>query len=288
MYRLLLLLLLPLSAFSQAADNAELSAMFREDQRSRMVPNIDWAELSKADSVREARVNALIGAGQVVTGQDHFHAAMIFQHGRDPIAYEMAVKHMRKAIALDTSINRWLLAAAIDRELMSRDKPQIYGTQYTKRGDSEKWVRYQIDSTKVTDAERTYYGVETLAAQRIKERNMNLQPISAYYSKGASMDKVIAFIKAESKKGNQSAYDVSEDGINTFGYELMAGNKVGEAEKVMRLNTLLFPKSFNVFDSYGECLLKLNRKEEGLQAYRKSLELNPKNGNARKILAEQK
>ena len=55
---------------------------------------------------------------------------MIFQHGRDYVAYGMAVQLMRKFIELDSTANKWLLIAAIDRELLSRNKPQIYGTQY--------------------------------------------------------------------------------------------------------------------------------------------------------------
>ena len=31
------------------------------------------------------------------------------------------------------------------------------------------------------------------------------------------------------------------------------------------------------FDSYGECLLLLGKKEKGMKAYKKSLELNPNN-----------
>ena len=44
---------------------------------------------------------------------------MIFQHGADSSAFGMAVKHMRKAIKKDTTLNKWLLTAAIDRDLLS-------------------------------------------------------------------------------------------------------------------------------------------------------------------------
>ncbi len=39
---------------------------------------------------------------------------------------------MRKSIELDSTAIKWLLAAAIDRELLSRGKPQICGTQSWK------------------------------------------------------------------------------------------------------------------------------------------------------------
>lgn len=278
----------PRTTFGQSQNNAELQKMYDEDQKARMVSNIDWSVLSKQDSIREARVYELIKEGKLVTGMDYYNSAMIFQHGRDTAASAMAVKQMRKAIELDTTINKWLLAAAIDRNLMRRGQPQIYGTQYVKMGGSTKWERYQIDTTQVTDAERKYYHVETLAEQKVKEHNMNLLSVSDYYSKSGSINETIKLIRSQIKKGTEAEYNVTESEINSFGYELMNSNKNEEALKIFKLNTELYPKGYNTFDSYGECLLKLNKKEEALKAYKKSLILNPKNENARKILEENK
>jgi len=286
--QVIFLFLIPLTTFSQINDNAELEKMYNEDQGSRMQANIDWKVLSKQDSLRRVRVNELIREEKVRTGKDYYHSAMIFQHGNDTIASGMAVKQMEKALALDTTINKWLLAAAIDRDLVRRNKPQIYGTQYVQMGENAKWELYKIDSTQVTDEERRYYGVQTLAEQKIAERSMNLGSISAYSSKTKSIDKTIQFIRSEVKKGNRSEYNVSEEGINVFGYELVNSNQLQDALKIFKLNTELYPTAFNTFDSYGECLLLLNKKEEGLKAYKKSLELNPQNDNARKILGEKK
>ncbi|MEJ7644564.1 MAG: tetratricopeptide repeat protein [Chryseolinea sp.] len=284
-YHIVFLLLSALTALSQDKDNAELKKMYDEDQSSRMANTIDWTVLSKQDVLRQARVYELIQEGKIITGNDYYHSAMMFQHGSDSIASSMAIKHMRKAIELDTSINKWLLAAAIDRDLMRRNKPQIYGTQYVKTSVQDaKWERYKMDSTLVTDQARKDYGVETLAEQRVKEREMNLASISTYSS--TSIDETINFIKSEKNKGRKSKYNVSEYEINRFGYELVNLKKVDDALKVFKLNTELYPSGFNTFDSYGECLMKLNRREEALKAYKTSLDLNPKNKNARTVLDE--
>lgn len=274
--------------FSQSADNAELKIMYNEDQAARMVANIDWAVLMKKDSARQARVYEMIEEGKIITARDYYNSAMIFQHGNDSIASGMAVSQMRKAIELDSAINKWLLAAAIDRDLMRRNKPQIYGTQYIKQSMDAKWERYKIDTTQVTDQQRKYYGVETLAEQLEKERSLNLLTISGYHSKSPSVENSIAFIKSEFSKGKHSAYNVSEQGINDLGYELMHANKTEAALKIFKLNTELYPGGYNTFDSYGECLMKLGQKQESLKAYKRSLELNPKNDNARKILEQNK
>lgn len=262
--------------------------MYDEDQGSRMVSNIDWVQLTKNDNIRENRVYELIKEGKIVTGKDYYHSAMIFQHGKDSVAYGMAVMQMKKAIKLDSTINKWLLAAAIDRDLMSRNKPQIYGTQYVKKGENGKWERYKIDTTQVTAEERKYYHVETLAEQVIKERNMNLLTLSDSYAKTNSLDEIIKLIKTERKKGDQSLYNTSEAEINSFGYMLMKSKKLNDALTIFSLNTKFYPTGFNTFDSLGECLFLLDKKEEGLKAYRKSLELNPQNDNAKKILSGQK
>lgn len=277
------LLLFSVTAFSQT-DNPELQKMYDEDQASRLVSNIDWVALSKQDSLREVMVYELIRNGGLKTGKDYYNSAMIFQHGRDTLASKMAVQQMRKAIALDSSINRWLLAAAIDRDLMRRGKPQIYGTQYIKRNGDTQWRRYTIDTTQVTDETRRYYHVESLAEQVAKERNMNLKSISEFYSKSNSLKKTIALVKSENKKGNTSAYNTTESAINRFGYGLMTENKLTEALEIFLLNTRLYPGGFNTFDSLGECLLLMGRKEEGIAAYKKSLQLNPNNENAKKII----
>jgi hypothetical protein len=125
------------------------------------------------DSLRQMRVQQLLDSNKVQTSNDYHNAAMVFQHGLDTIASGMAVKLMQKSLELDSTADKWLLAAAIDRDLMRRDLPQIYGTQYLKMGEDAPWELYQLDSTKITDAERKEYNVETLAEQRDKVKKMN-------------------------------------------------------------------------------------------------------------------
>lgn len=271
------------NGFAQQSHNEELQQMYQKDQQSRFSPNIDWSLLNKEDSVRRVRAKELIDSGKVITGQDHYHAAMVFQHGMDSVDYGKAVQLMKKAVALDSTVNKWLLAAAVDRELMSRNKPQIYGTQYIMI-EGGRWALYTIDTTQVTDEERKAYRVETLAEQRIKEREFNLLPISSYHPNSKSIAETVDFIRNEQAKGNESTYNVSEGAINTFGYQLLNSGSVEDALEIFLLNTVLYSEAFNTHDSLGECLLKLGRKEEAIAAYQKSLELNPKNENAREVL----
>jgi tetratricopeptide (TPR) repeat protein len=45
-----------------------------------------------------------------------------------------------------------------------------------------------------------------------------------------------------------------------------------------------YPRSFNVYDSLGEAYLMNGDKDLAIENYRKSLELNPDNSNAAKML----
>ena len=154
-------------------DNPELLQIYQQDQSERQVENINWDVLLKKDSIRQSRALELLDSNKVRTPKDYYHVAMIFQHGMDTIASGLAVQLMRKSLELDSSTNKWLLAAAIDRDLMRRNKPQIYGTQYIKMDENAPWVLYKLDSTKITDTERREFNVKTLAEQREKLRKMN-------------------------------------------------------------------------------------------------------------------
>ncbi|MCH5715175.1 tetratricopeptide repeat protein [Niabella hibiscisoli] len=261
-----------------AQDNTELKQMHDADQAARMQQPINWDILNVQDSLRKIRAYQLLDSGKVNTGQDYYHAAMIFQHGAfgDTTSSAMAVKLMRKALEKDSSVNRWLLAAAIDRNLMYSGRPQIYGTQYTANMENPKMHLYTIDSTKVTDEERQYYFVDTMAEIRERERKMSLQPLDKLYNPAQPISEAIAAIKREHQKGKSSLYAIDERAINGFGYSLLKSQKTEDALAIFKLNTVLYPDGYNTWDSLGECLLQFNRKNEAIKAYEQSVKLNPK------------
>ncbi|WP_420573436.1 tetratricopeptide repeat protein [Kordia sp.] len=265
------------------SDNEELKAIYKQDQAERKTETIDWKVVSKNDSLRRIRIRELLDAEQVKTSLDYHNAAMVFQHGRDSSDYGMAVKLMQKSIDLDSTADKWLLAAATDRYLLSKNEPQIYGTQY-ERQQGEPWKLSKIDTTKITDEERLEYGVQTLAQQRERVKKMNLKQLSELTVAGKTTQEIIQFIKNEDIK--TSKYDLSESSINVLGYGIMNSGNMKDALAVFKLNTELYPEAFNTFDSYGECFLALGDTINAITNYQKSLDLNPKNTNATEILSK--
>jgi CubicO group peptidase (beta-lactamase class C family) len=94
---------------------------------------------------------------------------------------------------------------------------------------------------------------------------------------------------------NTIDYELDEDEMNSFGYDLMGDSNtyhlpeehhLTEALEVFKTNTELFPQSWNVYDSYGEALRKAGRTPEAIRMYERSLQLNAGNKSAIKALSE--
>ncbi len=78
--------------------------------------------------------------------------------------------------------------------------------------------------------------------------------------------------------------EILEGSINREGYALMQNSDFGSAFQVFKLNTMLFPNSFNVWDSLGECSYNMKKFNLSLQFYEKSIELNPDNENGKQMI----
>ena len=79
---------------------------------------------------------------------------------------------------------------------------------------------------------------------------------------------------------------LDEGQVNAMGYVLLRRDAVDVAVRVFEQNTRDFPASSNVWDSYGEGLRAADRLEESIAMYRKAIELDPSNANARRYVAE--
>jgi hypothetical protein len=74
--------------------------------------------------------------------------------------------------------------------------------------------------------------------------------------------------------------------VNSKGYDLMRAGKLEPALEVFKLNSMLFPNFWNVWDSLAECYFKMKRYDLAQKHYKRSLDLNPDNANAKKMLKE--
>lgn len=89
-------------------------------------------------------------------------------------------------------------------------------------------------------------------------------------------------------EGLKTAFDkeihFSESSFNLLGYKYLNANKFNEAIEIFKLNVQAYPKSFNTYGSLAEAYVKNNQNELATENYKKSLELNPNNDRAKKML----
>jgi cytochrome c-type biogenesis protein CcmH/NrfG len=76
-----------------------------------------------------------------------------------------------------------------------------------------------------------------------------------------------------------------EGQINGFGYRFLWLEKPAEAVRLLRINTRLYPDSWNVWDSLGDALVAAGDPTGAVAMYEKSLVLNPQNEHGKQALA---
>ena len=89
------------------------------------------------------------------------------------------------------------------------------------------------------------------------------------------------------KKNNPNSRSVRESNLNNLGYRALRKKEYEKAVKIFKLNTLLYPKSANTFDSLGEAYHRSKDSANAIISFRKALELNPKSKRAKQYINEQ-
>jgi Flp pilus assembly protein TadD len=72
--------------------------------------------------------------------------------------------------------------------------------------------------------------------------------------------------------------------LSSLGYRLLLESNLADAVKVFTANVELYPENANAHDSLGEAYMKTGKNAEAIASYRKSLQLDPKNTNATRML----
>ena len=97
-------------------------------------------------------------------------------------------------------------------------------------------------------------------------------------------DAMRLYDRLKNERGRE--YSFGEHELNELGYELLRSRRVDEAITVFLKNVEVFPDSGNAHDSLGEGFLTRGDKANALASYKKAVELDPKNENAKRIIAE--
>lgn len=89
-------------------------------------------------------------------------------------------------------------------------------------------------------------------------------------------------------KADTISYYLNEGEMNDLGYNLFYMSAFpGHRElalEVFKLATFIFPDSYNTYDSYGQLLKDIGKKDDAILMYKKSIVLNPGNEDGKRIL----
>lgn len=118
--------------------NNALKILFEEDQHECLNQPPDgtpeYKALKERNKHRRDQAKSIIKSTEQFSGDDYFHACIIFMHGDCPDDFWEAYTFGLKSADLNHKTAKRFAAAAYDRWLMYQGKPQKFGLQYVPDG----------------------------------------------------------------------------------------------------------------------------------------------------------
>lgn len=125
---------------------------------------------------------------------------------------------------------------------------------------------------------------------RGRPRPMTLEEeIGEVYRKNGLEPAIAHMSELKKEYYGKGVYNFESDQVlNQFGQTLLDNNNAAEAIQVFQLNVEKFPESARAWNGLAEAHMKAANKAEAIKYFEKSLELNPRNRNAREMLDQLK
>ncbi len=143
--------------------------------------------------------------------------------------------------------------------------------------NNEKGLQFIKDDPTRFNEDGVHISVEEIEA---KEKPINLSMLEYAILNGEVDDGISLYHKAKSK--NQI---ISEEKLNSLAYLFLYNyGRPHDAISIFKLIISEYPQSANAYDSLGEAYLYTKDYTKAKENYQKSLDLNPKNANAKRII----
>jgi len=88
----------------------------------------------------------------------------------------------------------------------------------------------------------------------------------------------------EIKEQDSTSALIDEGDFNSLGYRLLRDKKYDDAVEVLKMNTVLFPESSNVYDSLADAYLAKGDSLQAFNNFKKTLEYNKNNDKAKRFV----
>jgi tetratricopeptide (TPR) repeat protein len=103
------------------------------------------------------------------------------------------------------------------------------------------------------------------------------------YFKAKEYDKALAAFKDIQAKDSTNI-NIRQRNLNRQGYDFIRNKDYDSALEIFKINTHLYPKSSNVFNSLGEAYFLKKDTTNAILNFKKSLNINPENRNSKRFL----
>jgi CubicO group peptidase (beta-lactamase class C family) len=144
-----------------------------------------------------------------------------------------------------------------------------------------------LDNQQSPSAMDNIFGALNIVNGRTPAVKKARQQAAAHYARSLKSEgEDAAFAKLMVMATDTANYSLTQNEMNELGYEFSNNQKTDLALQAFRAAIYVFPNSDNLFNSYGEILVKSGKKEAAIIMYKRSLLLNPKNDDSKKSLAD--
>lgn len=143
----------------------------------------------------------------------------------------------------------------------------------------QNYLTFEADQNKGDAFAAKQKTVETYIAELDK---LNLPAI---YSDSVATARLAYYLK-EHLTEIHTVYPSLEDYVNALGYRLLKEKQYLAAIYILKVNSILYPASFNTWDSLGEAYLRGNNYRASLSTYQKALELKPEDPDTKETIRQ--
>jgi tetratricopeptide (TPR) repeat protein len=130
-------------------------------------------------------------------------------------------------------------------------------------------------STPITHIELAVKTVHKGIKYQFKKMNIGEKTPTEYFEAEDYKNAKIAYVKIQKIDSLNPA--ITQSVLNVTGYNYLNNNHLKKAIEIFKINTVLYPKSSNTYDSLGAAYLKIKDTTNAIANYKNALSINPEN-----------
>lgn len=146
-------------------------------------------------------------------------------------------------------------------------------------------VKKDLDKMKLVGSTRVNLGCITCHHGHSRPTTLSEELMATYEPQG--MDSTLAsYQRLRTRYYGRNAFDFGEGGLVEFAEALSQKGRGADAIRILQLNVEQYPKSLRALEGLARAYEESGQKDQAIATYRKMLEIEPENRNAKRRLDE--